>query len=191
MKLSPKTMAFLGWGIRVGVVLLYVIWVLIGFCMLRHASVDVHRLQYVALRGLPAGHRLLDQDFRFDPPIPMGERNRLRAGADPAGKYLTKEHSASDKFTQSEISLHSPIHAAKDMVEYLFPLEKQTDLVNVLDPDSHVDVCGGACVLQNVRVLSVLCSSAASPECFATLELSPDDSKKITGETKNYRLVLR
>jgi hypothetical protein len=191
MKLPRNAIAVLGWGIRFGILLLYAGWVLIGFCMLRHTAVDVSHLQYVAVRELPAGHRLLDQDFHFEPSIPLGERNLLPAGADPAGKYLTKKYEAGKKIAQSEISARSPTHAANNMVEFLFPLEKQPDLVNFLDPDSQVDVCGGVCILQNVRVLSVVCSAAASAECYATLELSADDSKKITGDTKNYRLLPR
>lgn len=189
MKLPLKGIAVLGWGIRVGVLLLYAGWVITGFCMLRHAAVDVSRLKYLSVRDLPAGHRLLDQDFRFDPPIPLGERNLLPAGADPAGKYLAKKCEAGEKIGQSDLSTRSPIHAANNMVEYLFPLEKQPDLVNVLEPDSYVYICGGVCILRNVRVLSVVCSRAAAAECYVTLELSPDDSKKVTGDMKNYRLL--
>jgi hypothetical protein len=77
------------------------------------------------------------------------------------------------------------------MVEYWFPLEKQGDLVDVLDTDSRVDICAGYCVLQSVRVLSIMCRSTTPTECVTALELSPDDSKKFTGDIKNYRLIQR
>jgi hypothetical protein len=132
-----------------------------------------------------------DKDFRFDPPVPLGERNRLPPGTDPVGKYLRTEHAADQEIAQSEISFTPVVHSSKDMVEYWFPLEKQGDLVDILDADSRVDICAGLCVLQNVKVLSIMCGSATPTECFTALELSPDDSKKLSGDLKNYRLIQR
>jgi hypothetical protein len=191
MTLSPTAMASLGWGIRICVLLAYLAWVLKGLCMLQDAKVNVSQMQYVALRGLTVGHRLHDKDFRFDPPIPLGERNRLPAGSDPLGKYLLTEHSAGQEIAQSELASAPVVHLGKDMVEYWFPLEKQGDLVDALDTDSRVDVCAGYCVLHNVRVLSITCSSTTPAECFAALELSPDDSKRFGGDMKSYRLIRR
>lgn len=190
MRLTPTMMAILGWAIRGCVVLLYVLWVLKGFCMLRHAAENINNVQVVSIRKLPAGHRLGEKDFRFDPPIPAGERNRLPAGIDPKGKYLLTEHSVGQQIAPSEISAISHLHVAKDMLEYLIPLGTQSDLVEVLDPDARVDICSGVCV-QNVRVISILCNSAAVPECFAQVEILPSDSNKMTGDMKNYKLLLR
>jgi hypothetical protein len=191
MTFSPTTMSVLGWGIRICVLLAYLTWVLKGLCMLQDSKVNLSELQYVALRELPVGHRLNDKDFRFDPPIPLGERNRLPAGIDLVGKYLLTEQCAGHKIAQSDVSSAPVVHVGKNMVEYWFPLERQGDLVNVLDSDSRVDVCAGYCVLQNLRVLSIMCSSTTPMECFAALELSPDDSKKFSGDIKNYRLIRR
>lgn len=129
-------------------------------------------------------------DFEFDPPVPAGEYNQLPPQSVLAGKYLLKERSAGTSIVPSDLSSAPVVATGKDMVRWLFPLEKQPDLVSVLNTNSRVDVCLGACVLEDVRVLSVVCGATSAVECYAVVEVSSAESAKLNAE-KNYRLIPR
>jgi hypothetical protein len=40
-------------------------------------------------------------------------------------------------------------------------------------------------------ILSIVCSEATPPDCYAALELSADSSTKLPSVAKDYRLILR
>jgi len=129
-------------------------------------------------------------DFEFDPPVPDGEHNRLSPPSDPVGKYMLHERSVGEAFQPSDLSTAPVVEIGKGMVKWQFPLEKQPELVNLLNADSRVDVCLGSCILENVRLLSVVCSSMGGAECYAVVEIPSAESAKLAPE-KNYRVIPR
>jgi hypothetical protein len=191
MQLSSRTLAFVGGVIRVVVLLSYVGLVIRGFCIIRSKQVDPSRLQYITTHDLPAGYRLHAADFRFDPPIPQVKRGQLPAEVDPAGKYLTKAYPQNATIVRSDLVSAPVIEVGKDMLKYWFPLGQQPEFADILNANSRVDVCAGVCAFEDVRVLSIVCSSLRPWECYAALELPAGGNTKITGEVKNYRLILR
>lgn len=197
MPLSSKDLARFAFAIRTAAVVMYITWIIAGFCMLRHKQIDPSKFRYIATRDLPAGYQLHTSDFEFDPPIPPGERNRLPAWLDPVGRYVIDHHSANTPIAQSDLTSTPAIKVGKDekgkeMVAYWFPLQKQAALAPVLNADSRVDICSGTCIAQNVRVLSIVCSGATkSLDCYAALELSACISTNLASAKKDYRLILR
>ena len=87
---TAKGLLRLGWIIRAVVVLLYIGWVVIGFCVLRYQEVNPDHLKYIAVRDLPAGYRLRSDDFTFEPPIPMAKRRLLSTLAATSGTIQPK-----------------------------------------------------------------------------------------------------
>lgn len=191
MTLSSRALARFGLAIRTGAVVLYIMWIVVGSCMLHRQQIDPKNLGYIATRDLPAGHRLDASDFEFDPRIPAGERSRLPAWLDPAGKYVIDRHPVNTPIAQSGLTSSPVINLGNEMVTFWFPLEKQAALANVLNADSRVDICSGICIAQNVKVLSIVCSGATPPDCYAALELSADSGTKLAPVAKDYRLILR
>ena len=197
MPLSSKALARFGFAIRTAMVVLYIALAIAGFCVLRSKQMDPSKLRYVATRDLPAGYQLQASDFEFDPPVPPGERNRLPTWLDPTGKYVIDHHPKNNLIAQSDLTSTPVIKVGKDekgkdMVTYWFPLQKQAALARVLNADSHVDICFGTCIAQNVRVLSIVCNAATPPlDCYVALELSADSSANLASEKKDYRLILR
>jgi len=197
MPLSSTELAQDGLAVRTAVVLVYIAWVVAGLCLLHSKQTDPKQLGYIATRDLPAGHRLHAGDFSYDPPVPAGERNQLPSWSVPVGKYVVGRHLANKAIARADLSSVPVIQpgkdeTGKDMLPYWFPLPKQSDLADVLDADSRVDICSGLCVAQNVRVMSIVCSRATPPDCYAALALSAGDVAKLAnGGTKDYRLILR
>jgi hypothetical protein len=198
MPLSSTDLTRYGKAIRYGVATVYVVGCIAGFVALRMKQIDPRQLHYVATRDLPAGHRLRDGDFKFDPAVAAGEQNRLPAWSVPVGQYVVDHHATEQLIARSELSTAPVINVGKDqkgqpLVPYWVSLEKQPALANALDAGSHVDICAGSCGVQNVKVLSVACNSGATtPDCYVALELAANTVEKIADEAaKNARLILR
>ena len=194
---SSKDLARFGLAIRTAVVAVYIAGCIGGFFVLRMKQIDPSQLRYIATRDLPAGHRLRDGDFKFDPPVPAGEQNRLPPWSVPVGEYVIDRHLPKQIIARSELSLAPVINVGKDergqsMVVYWFSLEKQTALANVLDTGSRVDICAGTCLAPKVRVLSIVCSGATATDCYVALEVPCDTVSEITADAaKGARLILR
>lgn len=61
------------------------------------------------------------------------------------------------------------------------PLEKQPELIRLLDSDDHVEVVHESTLLAaNARVHAVLCTKKDAASCYVLLDLSKEDEMKIT-----------
>ena len=192
MMIPPKALAFFGYGIRVALAVAYVVLVGLGFRVLQNGRADTGRLELIAARAFPVGYRLHSGDIEFKPQVPIGERRLLPPESNPVGKYLSKIHSKGDIIATADLSVAPVINVGAGKLKYFFPLEKQMDLAEILNTDSHVDVCATTCAIERARVSSIVCGGAPSSKCFAVLELSTEQTNLISSKGKDdYRLVLR
>ncbi len=192
MTIPPKALAFFGYAIRVALAVAYVVLVGLGFRVLQNGRADTGRLQLIAARAFPVGYRLHSGDVDFKPQVPMGERRLLLPESNPVGKYLSKARSKGDVIGFGDLSVAPVINVAAVNSKYFFPLEKQMDLADILNTDSHVDVCATTCAIEKARVASIVCGGMPTSKCFAVLELSTEQANLISCKGKDdYRLVLR
>ncbi len=190
MALSSQNLGSIGCALRTAVVLSYIIWVAVGAYILHEGRVMPGKLQYVATKALPTGHRLHSDDFTFSPRVPPGERSLLPPGADPIGQYLVREMERGKPFGASEISSAPIIQVGSGNVKRLFPLKGQPYLADTLNTNSHVSVCSGSCAIDNARVLSIVCGTATPADCYVILEITKTDESNLRDNVE-YKLILR
>jgi hypothetical protein len=191
MPASRKSRLVLGKSIRIGTIVIYLVWIAAGFYIFHHKSKKLVYSQYVISSNLPAGHRLRAADFTIHPLVCSIEDTGLSSPSQVTDKYLVHAYTAGKPLQMSDLSATPVIERGDKKMRYMFPLQKQINLVQVLNTDSHVDVCWKACVFENVRVLSVVGPVGQAAEYYAILEIPAGDDTKITGEIDSYRLILR
>jgi hypothetical protein len=188
--LSSQALLWIARGIAIAAAVIYLGWVAVSWFCLYPSAIKPDQLTYRATRDLAAGQRLRPDDFEFVPSIPKGERNQVPADANPAGKYLLPPEGREQKFRPSDVSSMPILNASPGTVKYLLPLKDQPDLVPALNRNSHVMLCAGSCVVEDARVLSVLCGNATPANCFVLLELAASDAAKLDNKTQ-YQLIQR
>jgi hypothetical protein len=191
MPASRKRLLALGNTIRAGTIVVYLAWVAVGFFVFHYKAMKRVHSQYVATRDLPVGHRLRAIDFTIHPTACSTADLDGPSSLQLTGKYLLHPYTTGKPFLQSDISLAPVTELGEKKMRYMFPLQKQLDLVEILDTGSHVDVCWKVCVIENARVLSMVGPSGQAAEYYAILEIPAGDDAKVAGEIANYRLFLR
>jgi hypothetical protein len=160
--------------------------------MINCKQIEVGCLNYIATRDVPIGYRLNHEDFSFRPAIPADELSALPASLNPTGRYLRRGYKKGEVIEMTGVS-RIPVFKLNDpgSVKYFFPLSNQMYLRDLLNVESRVDVCGATCLMENVRIASMVCTEAPDAKCFAVLELSKDQVDKMKGATNaEYRLFL-
>ena len=191
MPASRKSLLVLGNTIRVGIIVFYLAWVGVGFYVLHYKTMNRVHSQYVATADLPVGHRLRASDFTIHPTVcPTVDADRL-SPSQLTGKYLSHSYTTGKPLQRSDLSVAPVIVLGDKKMRYVFPLQKQLDLVESLNTGSHVDVCWKVCVLENARVLSIVGPSGQGAEYYAILEIAAGEDTNVAGEIANYRLFLR
>jgi hypothetical protein len=191
MPASRKTLMVLGNTIRVGTIVVYLAWVGVGFYILHHKAMKRVHSQYVATSDLPVGHLLRAIDFTVDSNACSTVEADGPSPSQLTGKYLLHSYKRGKPFQKSDLSVAPVTELGEKKMRYVFPLQKQLDLVEILNTGSHVDVCWKVCVLENARVLSIVGPSGQGAEYYAVLEIPAGDDAKVTGEITNYRVFLR
>jgi hypothetical protein len=188
MAASRKSLTRLGRAIRATSVVLYLVWVALGCLTFYYKK---HHTRYTLIRDLPGGYRVHEKDISVALPLcPTNGESTLRL-QDIIGKYLVDQYVAGKPLSPSDLSATPVVRLADKKMKYLFPLQKQTDLSEVLNTDSHVDICWKVCVLEDVRVLSVAGPYGQAAEYYAILEIPSGDDAKLKDDIGNYRLILR
>lgn len=203
MTLTSKTLSTLGYVARIGLVIVYLGWVVYGYFFLDGKRVDFGNLQIVkridfgnlqftATRSLPAGYRVHSGDVGFRPNLSSRDERTLPPEWSPVNKYLANAHKTGDAFGTADLKLAPIINVSAGKSKYFFSLQNQKELSDVLNTDSRVDVCGVICPIENARIASIVCSENDSTSCFAVLELTQQQAQLISGSDKeSYRLILR
>jgi hypothetical protein len=85
------------------------------------------------------------------------------------------------------------IQVGPGKTKYFFPLkDDQKDLSDFLNTDSQVDVCARQCVIENARVVSIVCGGTSLSKCAVVLELSKKEADELSSSRETeYRLVPR
>jgi hypothetical protein len=191
MPASRENLVVLGNRIRAVVFVVYLAWIAMGFYVLHYKAMKRGYLQYAAAIDLPVGHRVRATDFTTQATdCPIVEADRL-SPSELKGKYLLSPYTKGKMLDKSDLSATPLIELGGNDMKYVFPLQKQLDLVEILNTGSRVDICSQVCVVEDARVLSIVGPYGQGAEYYAILDISVGDDAKVKGEIGNYRLFLR
>jgi hypothetical protein len=191
MPASRKNLVVLGNRIRAAIIVVYLAWVAVGFYVLHYKAVKQDYLQYVAAIDLPAGHRVRGTDFTTHPKDCATVEADRPSPSELKGKYLLNAYTKGKVLEKSDLSATPVIELGANEMKYVFPLQKQLDLVDILNTGSVVDICSQICVVEGARVLSIVGPYGQGAEYYAILDIRIGDDAKVKGEIGNYRLFLQ
>lgn len=191
MPASRKNLVVLGSRIRGGIFVVYSAWIAMGFYVLHYKAMKRGYLHYAAAIDLPVGHRVRATDFTTHATdCPTVEADRP-SPSELKGKYLLNAYAEGKMLDKSDLSATPVIELGTNEMKYVFPLQKQLDLVETLNTGSTVDICSQVCVVEDARVLSIVGPYGQGAEYYAILGIPVGDDAKVKGEIGNYRLFLR
>ena len=170
---------------------LYVVWVAIALFWLTQREVSLEAQPYKATRDLAVGHWLRERDLKTEYNLPWGNRSESQPTHSPVGMYLTCAKSKDQAVAIGDLS-EDPIIAVADnkKTPYYFSLRNQAELKDILNAGSRVAVCADTCDIPDSRVISIVCATSSPPTCYAVLEASAEELKKIQEAKKPERLIL-
>lgn len=175
MNLTSRAQRIVGSLLRRTPFFVYVSWVLFGFrTLLGNQDSKPVRFRYIATAALPANHLMRTQDFMADVSIPKRDQIWLPKPSDFEGKYLEKAIPQGGVVDSSNLRSTPSLTPTSDRITYLFSLDHQPLLSDLLNAGSAVRVCRpDKCDQADIRVLAVLCSASKKDACSVALDLAP------------------